>query len=70
MAVSSLNLLIHPPIRRCKCYLARLDLTKGWMMEWIKRQKVFEGINYEKFVDDLVGTKEEPSNLKLILADK
>ncbi len=47
--------------------------TKGWMTDWVKQHKIFElfeGGNYEKFVDDYVGTKEELEKLKSILADK
>lgn len=47
--------------------------TKGWMADWVKQHKVFElfeGGNYEQFVDDYKQTKAELELLKIELADK
>jgi len=47
--------------------------TKGWMADWVKQHKIFElfeGGDYEQFVDDYKQTKEEIELLKAELADR
>ena len=47
--------------------------VKGWQADWIKHDKIFElfeGDNYEQYVDDYKSTKEEHEDLKKELADR
>ena len=47
--------------------------VKGWQADWIKHDKIFElfeGDNYEQYVDDYKSTKEEQEDLKKELADR
>jgi len=47
--------------------------TQGWTTDWVKQHKIFElfeGGNYEKFVDDYKQSKEETELLKTELADR
>lgn len=46
--------------------------TQGWSADWVKQGKIFElfeGGNYEQFVDDYQEVKEELDELKKQLAD-